>query len=163
MRPAPVPTRHRGFTLIEMVITVALVGILASALLPLAELSVQRSKEQDLRLALRQIRGAIDAYKLAVDEGRVARKSDETGYPPDLETLERGAEDQRSPGKAPIRFLRRLPRDPFHTDPGVPAADTWGRRSYASPADSPAEGRDVFDVYSQAEGVGLNGIAYREW
>lgn len=157
------PRRPRGFTLIEMVVTVALVGILASALLPLAELSVQRSKEQELRLALRQIRAAIDAYKLAVDDGRVARRSDETGYPPDLEALERGAEDIRNPGKATIRFLRRLPRDPFFPDPAVTAAETWGKRSYASPHDSPAEGRDVFDIYSRAEGDGLNGIPYREW
>jgi general secretion pathway protein G len=156
------PRASRGFTLIELIITVAIVAILASAVLPLSQLAVQRAKEQELRTALRQIREAIDAYKAAADEGRVGRRSDESGYPPSLEVLAMGVEDIKSPQKKAIYLLRRLPRDPFApTD--MPAAETWGKRSYASPPDAPAEGEDVFDVYSLAEGKGINGIPYREW
>jgi general secretion pathway protein G len=157
MRPS------RGFTLIEMMITVVLVSVLALGLVPLGELAVQRSKESELRTALRQIRGALDAYKKAGDEGRIARKADQSGYPPTLEALVEGVADQKSPEKKSIYFLRRIPRDPFFGDDGVPAAKTWGLRSYESPPDSPRSGRDVFDVYSQAEGKGLNGIPYRQW
>lgn len=152
-----------GFTLIELVITVAIIAILASAAMPLNELVVQRSKEQDLRRALRDIREAIDAYKQASDEGRIAKRADASGYPRRLEDLMAGVEDQKSPRKDRIYFLRRLPRDPFAADPGLTAAGTWAKRSYASPPDDPKEGEDVFDVYSLASGVGLNGQPYREW
>lgn len=155
--------RRSGFTLIEMAITVALVGILASALVPLADLTVQRMHEKDLRLALRQIRSAIDSYKVAVDAGMIMRKVDSSGYPPDLAVLASGVDDIRQPGQSKIRFLRKLPRDPFFPDPGVTAEDTWGKRSYASQPDAPQEGADVFDVYSRAEGVGLNGVPYSQW
>lgn len=151
-----------GFTLIELVITVAIVGLLASVTLPLAQLTVQRSKEQDLRVALRQIREAIDAYKRAVDEGRVLRKVDESGYPRDLNVLVAGVEDAKQLDKRKIYFLRRLPRDPF-ADAVLDAAQTWGKRSYASPPDAPADGADVYDVYSLAPGNGLNGVPYRQW
>jgi general secretion pathway protein G len=151
-----------GFTLIELIITVAIVAILASAALPLTQIVVQRGKEQDLRTALRQIREAIDAYKQAADEGRVGRRADQSGYPPSLEVLAAGVEDIKSPQKKAIYLLRRLPRDPF-APADLPAAETWGRRSYASPPDAPREGEDVFDVYSLAEGKGLNGVPYREW
>ena len=151
-----------AFTLIELMITVAIVAILASAVLPLAQLGVQRHKEQELRIALRQIREAIDAYKQAADEGRVEKKADASGYPPALEVLVAGVEDIKKPDKPMIYFLRRLPRDPFA--PGEwKAEDTWGKRSYESPPDNPQEGKDVFDVYSQSEGTGLNGVPYREW
>lgn len=153
----------RGFTLIELVVTVAIVGILASIAVPLGELSVQRAKEQELRSALRQIREALDIYKRAADEGRVQRRADGSGYPPTLDDLVAGVEDAKTPVQAKIYFLRRLPRDPFYPDPGVAAADTWGKRAYASPPDAPFEGNDVFDVYSLSERIGLNGTAYREW
>jgi general secretion pathway protein G len=152
-----------GFTLIELVVTMAIVGILASIAVPLLELSVQRTREHELRVALRQIREALDAYKQATAEGRVLRRADSSGYPRTLDELADGVDDAKSPVSAKIYFLRRLPRDPFYLQPDVPAADTWGKRAYASPPDAPFEGEDVFDVYSRSGRVGLNGIAYREW
>jgi general secretion pathway protein G len=153
----------RGFTLIELLVAATIVAILAATALPLAELTVKRTKENELRAALREIRTAIDAYKQAVDEGRIIRKADESGYPPTLEVLAAGVEDARHAKKVRIHFLRRVPRDPMHRDPQTPAADTWGRRSYDSPYDAPREGRDVYDVYSLSTGSGINGIAYRSW
>jgi general secretion pathway protein G len=154
---------RRGFTLIELVITVAIVALLASIALPVSELAVQRTKEQELRRTLRQVREAIDAYKQASDEGRVRKSIGDSGYPKKLEELAEGVEDQRSPKKDKIYFLRRIPRDPLATDPTLSAAATWGKRSYASPPDDPREGDDVFDVFSLAAGKGINGQPYREW
>lgn len=155
--------RRRGFTLVELLVTAAIVAVLASVALPLAELSVKRSRETELRAALRAIRDAIDAYKQAADAGRIARKAGENGYPPSLEALVDGVEDQRSANKARIYFLRRIPREPLQPDASLAAAQTWGLRSYDSAPDDPREGRDVFDVYSRSERVGLNGIEYRQW
>ena len=163
--------KHKGFTLIELMIVVAIMAILATAALPFRELMVQREKEQELRVALRQIRTAIDAYKQAVDDGRVAKKADESGYPPRLEELFMGVPDIKSTDKEKknIYFLRRLPRDPMFIELDIagttatPTVDTWGKRSYESPPDSPKEGDDVFDVYSFSEKIGSNGIPYREW
>jgi len=153
----------RGFTLIELVVTVAIVGILASALLPLGSLTVQRAKEAELRSALREIRLALDAYKKAYDEGHIERKVGASGYPPNLEVLVQGVPDAKNPKKPKIYFLRRLPRDPMFPDPATPAAETWGKRSYASPPDDPQPGDDVFDVYSLSTASGINGIPYRLW
>lgn len=155
--------RVRGFTLVELMVTVAIVGILASAAVPLAELAMQRQKEMELARGLREIRTALDAYKKAWDDGRLEKKVDQTGYPPNLDVLVQGVVDAKDAQKRRIYFLRRLPRDPFSADAAARPQDTWGKRSYASPPDSPAEGADVFDVYSLASGRGLNGVAYREW
>lgn len=198
----------RGFTLIEMVVVVMIVGILASAAMPLMALHKRRSQEAELKESLRTLRRAIDAYKKAVDDGDIAKRPEDSGYPPSLDVLVKGvpkAQPGGVPGgagagkpgdakagaagangaqpaataassafsvsplgsgtaKAPtvIYFLRRLPRDPF-ADPTVPAAQTWGVRSYTSPPNAPAPGADVFDVYSRSEGVGLDGVPLREW
>lgn len=155
---------ERGFTLVELVITVAIVALLATRVLPLAETAVQRNKEQELRAALRDIRGALDAYKQAVESGHLLRKAGTSGYPPTLKSLVEGVYDAQDPdGRTRIFFLRSIPRDPTFTEPGRSNEETWGLRSYASTADAPEEGEDVFDVYSLSPGVGLNGIAYREW
>ena len=155
--------RQTGFTLIELMATVVIIALLATMVLPVAEITIQRQREQDLRAALRQIREAIDAYKLASDEGRIPRAADESGYPPRLEVLANGVVDPKTPDKRRIYFMRRLPRDPLATDPKLDAAATWGKRSYVSPPDNPSEGDDVFDVYSLSTGTGLNGIPYRQW
>ena len=152
-----------GFTFIELVMTAAILGILAAAAMPLLELTIQRNKEQELRIALRQIREGIDAYKRAVDEGKIAKQVDESGYPKRLEDLAAGVEDVKDANRKKIYFLRRLPADPMFSGNASSAAATWGKRSYESGPDDPREGREVFDVYSLNKGKGLNGIPYNQW
>jgi len=154
---------NRGFTLIELLVTLAILGVLASTALPVAQVALQRSQEQDLRRALREIRHAIDAYKRASDEGRIQKSIGDSGYPKSLEILVEGVSDQRDPKRKKIYFLRRIPRDPMYPDTSVDESASWGKRSYASDANDPQEGDDVFDVYSLSELKGINGIAYREW
>lgn len=162
MRQHSSPVRQDGFTLIELLVTVVIVAVLASVAMPLSALSQQRSKEQELRQNLRDIRTAIDAYKQAVDEGRIARSLDQSGYPPRLSVLVNGATDVKSPVKKQIYFLRRIPRDPF-AENDVDAEPSWGTRSYDSPPEAPHAGKDVYDVYSRSDRTGLNGVPYREW
>lgn len=154
---------QRGFTFMEIVVSLAIIAVLTSICLPLAEVSVQRKKEEHLRIALRQIRGALDAYRQAFDEGRIKREAGDSGYPKTLRVLVDGIEDSQSAGGGKLYFLRRLVRDPFFPDAAAPPEQTWGKRSYASPPNAPKEGKDVYDVYSLSNGRGLNGIAYREW
>lgn len=153
----------RGFTLIELMATLAILAVLATLVVPVAQVQVQRQKEHELRVALHAIRAAIDAYKRATDEGRVRKELGATGYPPTLAALVEGAEDLRDPQKHKLFFLRRVPRDPFHTDPGADAAATWGLRAHASEANDPREGDDVYDVYSRSALVGLNGAPLDRW
>ncbi len=156
--------RQTGFTFIELAVSVAIVALLATIVLPVAELAVKRTQEYELRLALREIRTALDAYKRAVDEGRVASAPDKSGYPPLLKALAEGVADERSPDhKGKIYFLRRIPRDPLCLDPAKAPEETWGKRSYESAPDAPEEGEDVFDVYSLSTETGLNGIPYKDW
>jgi general secretion pathway protein G len=162
MRRSPGIAFAGGFTLIELLVTVVIVAILASVALPLTALSEQRVKEQRLRENLRELRIAIDAYKRAVDEGRVGGSLDQSGYPPKLSMLVDGVEDTKSPVKAKIYFLRRIPKDPF-ADNEVDADASWGKRSYNSPPDNPRYDKDVYDIYSLSPMTGLDGVAYREW
>jgi general secretion pathway protein G len=152
----------RGFTLIELVVSLAILAMLATMAYPMGEVIVQRNKEQDLRKALRQIRDGLDAYKQFYDEGHILKKIESSGYPPTLSVLEEGVQDSKSPTEKKVYFLRRVPRDPFAPE-DISAIDSWGIRSYDSSIVNPHKGDDVFDVYSQAEGNGLNGTPYRDW
>src|SRR5258706_4322516 len=154
---------QRGFTFMEIVVSLAIIAVLTSICLPLAEVSMQRKKENELRIALRQIRGALDTYRQAFDEGRIKREAGDSDYRKPLRVLVDGIEDAQSAAGGRLYFLRRLARDPFCPDPAAPPEQTWGKRSYASPPGAPKEGKDVYDVYSLANGKGLNGIAYGEW
>jgi general secretion pathway protein G len=156
-------TRARGFTLIEVLITAAIVATLATIALPLSEVAIQRGKETDLRRALRDIRDALDAYKRAADEGRILRSPDQSGFPPTLATLVEGVPDAKSPSGGKIYFLRRVPRDPLNPDATAAPDKSWGIRSYDSPPEEPKPGKDVFDVYSLSTRTGLNSVPYKEW
>jgi len=153
----------RGFTFVELIVTLAIMAVLAVVSVPMAQLAHQRQREHELRFALIEIRSAVDAYKRAVEQGRVAQRVGDSGYPPKLQTLVDGVDDQRSPSKRKIFFLRRIPRDPMHEDHDLDAAATWGLRSYASTADDPRAGDDIYDVYSMSDKKGLNGVAYQSW
>jgi general secretion pathway protein G len=154
---------QRGFTLIEMLVTLAIMAALAMVALPLMQVAVQREKEEELRLDLWRIRDAIDAYKAAAEAGKIERTTGDTGYPASLDLLVDGVLDKTSPARSRLYFLRRIPRDPMCDCPSKGDAQTWGKRSYASPPDSPGEGTDVYDVYSLSEEQGINGIPYRKW
>jgi general secretion pathway protein G len=163
VRRGNLPIASRGFTLIELVVTVAILGVLAMMAVPMLQVTAQRQKEAELRAGLREIRSAIDAYHQAWLDKKIEKIEAASGYPPDLDVLVKGIPDISQPGKRALYFLRRMPRDPFYPDAHAPAAETWGKRSYASPADDPSEGEDVFDVYSRSQKTGLNGVAYRAW
>jgi general secretion pathway protein G len=154
--------RQTGFSLIELVIAMAIIGLLASMAAPLAETVIRRGKEQELKAALYLIRDAIDAYKLAADAGHIEKSASGSGYPASLQMLVDGVRDLRSIKGERLYFLRRIPRDPF-ADARLAPEENWGLRSYSSPANDPRPGADVFDVYSLADGDGLNGTPYREW
>jgi general secretion pathway protein G len=161
--------KGQGFSYIEMIFAVAMLAVLAAVATPYLEKQVQRKKEVELRQHLREIRAAIDAYKDAFDAGKINKGIGDSGYPKTLNMLVEGVEDQTSPEKSKLYFIRRIPVDPMYRVPpntpeaSIHPADTWGKRSYASDADSPREGGDVFDIYSMSDAVGLNGIPYRQW
>ncbi|MCL1824903.1 MAG: type II secretion system GspH family protein [Betaproteobacteria bacterium] len=152
-----------GFTFIELTVTLAIIAVLALIAVPMAQLELQRGKERELRAALFEIREAIDAWKRASDQERIATAEGESGYPPTLDALVEGVKDQTNPSGAKLHFLRRLPRDPMLPRNQADPAKPWGLRSHVSPPDAPAEGDDVFDVYSTSRRIGLNGIPYNDW
>lgn len=147
--------------MIELMVTLAILALLASVAVPFGQLVQQRHREAVLRDALREIRTAIDVYKQMTKEGRISVAADASGYPPNLDVLWEGVSDATKPDAIKLYFIRRLPRDPFHPDATVAAAETWGLRSYASPPDAPTAGEDVFDVYSLSTQTGLNGVPYK--
>jgi general secretion pathway protein G len=146
----------------ELVVTLALLALLATLAMPLSELEVQREREAGLRSALHDIRDAIDGYKAAADKGLIQRKVGDSGYPPSLRVLVEGVTNQRKPTGDKLYFLRRVPRDPF-APAELGADDNWDLRSYSSSAESPNPGDDVYDVHSRATGAGLNGLPYQRW
>jgi general secretion pathway protein G len=158
--------RQAGFTLLELVVTLAIVAVLGVLTVPVMEVTRQRVKEQSLTRALREIRGALDAYKRAADDGLIEVDMEASGYPANLNVLVEGVprvEGKKKSKNTKLYFLRRVPRDPMD-ESGLPnAADTWGKRSFASEPIDPREGDDVFDVYSRSQKLGLNGLAYNKW
>ena len=183
--------KGRGFTLIELVVTLALVGVMAMVAVPLYEVTAVRMKEMELRTALRQIRTALDAYKDASDAGKISKEAGDSGYPPNLKVLVDGVDvaqtaatavgstspnSPNSPNSAnstsssslndaptKLMFLRQVPRDPFTPDPSVPPEEQWDTRSYGSPPSDPQPGKDVYDVMSKSTAIGSNSIAYKDW
>jgi len=146
--------REAGLTLVELIVTVAILAILASAAVPVARFQVKRENERELRYDLWQMRSAIDAYKDAADRGAFQTKVDSMNYPPDLQTLVDGVDVH---GKK-VRFLRRIPVDP------MTGSTDWGLRSNQDDQDSDSwGGQNVFDVYSKSDGTALDGTKYKDW
>ena len=146
-----------GVTLIELMVTMAIMAILATAVLPLSRVTYKRTKEVELRQSLRIIREAIDEYKRLVDEKKIPKQALSSGYPEDLEILVKGV-DLQGPVPVKQKFLRRIPKDPMTED------GEWGLRSYSDEADSNIwGGQDVYDVYTKSEETALDGSLYRDW
>lgn len=156
--------QRKGFTLIEMLVTVTILAILAAAIMPLAKTAIKREKEIELRRNLRLMREALDAYKKLADEKKIEVEEDSEGYPPDLETLVNGVElkeeteEGKESSKRIMKFLRRIPIDPMTN------SFDWGLRSYQDEADSEEWGEEnVYDVYTKSRATALDGTKYREW
>ena len=145
---------QRGFTLVELIVSITIMSILALAALPLARLTVRREKERELRRDLWEMRDAIDRYKNAADQNAFQTKVGSEGYPPDLDTLVNGVDV----GGKKLRFLRRIPVDP------MTGKNEWGLRSMQDDPDSTSwSGDNVFDVYTQSEGTAIDGTKYKDW
>ena len=152
---------ERGYSFVELLIVTAILFILASAVMPLAQVASQRQRESELRVALRQVRTAIDKFKDAVDNGRISQTEltpGSEGYPPDLDTLVEGVPIQNDQSGAKLKFLRRIPVDPMTN------STEWGLRAYQDKPDASSWGRgNFFDIYSKSAGVALDGSKYKDW
>lgn len=152
---------ERGFTFIELLVVTTILIVLASAVMPLARVTIQRTREAELRRSLREMRTAIDKYKDAVDNGQIANtdvRAGSEGYPASLEILVEGVPRANDASGAKLKFLRRIPIDP------ITHSTEWGMRSYQDDPDARSwGGQNVFDVYSKAEGTALDGTKYRDW
>ena len=151
---------ERGFTFIELVVVTTILLVLASTVMPLAQVTMQRQREAELHRALREMRTALDKFKDAVDQGLIPSTELEPaneGYPPDLETLVDGVSVANDASGRKLKFLRRIPVDPM-------TRDEWGLRSYQDDPDSRSwGGQNVFDVYTKSDGTALDGTKYRDW
>src|SRR4051812_10775894 len=150
-----------GFTFIELLVVTTILLVLASAVMPLARVTVQRQKEMELHRYLREMRLAIDKFKDAADAGAIGAfdiKTGSEGYPPDLETLVEGVSVVNDQSGRKLKFLRRIPIDPMTN------SAEWGLRSYQDKADATSwGGQNVYDVYTKSTGTGLDGTKYRDW
>lgn len=154
---------EKGLTLIELVIVVAIIGILASAVAPLANLSKKRAKEFELKRSLRILRSGIDKYKKAYDNKNIDNEIGRSGYPESFLELIEGVRDIKDPNGRMIYFLRRLPRDPMSTNEFIPPEETWEIRAYDNEPDDFSGGEDIYDIRSSSDNIALNGTAYKEW
>ena len=156
-----VAPESKGFTFIELLVVTTILLILASAVMPLAKVAVQREREAELHRALREMRTAIDKYKDAVDNGLIGSvdvKVGSEGYPPDLDTLVEGVTVANDASGRKLKFLRRVPMDP------MTHSTEWGLRAYGDKPDSTSwGGGNVYDVYTKSEGTALDGTKYRDW
>ena len=152
---------ERGYTFVELLVVTTIVIILASAVQPLARVTIQRTREAELRRVLREMRTAIDKFKDAADAGQIPTtelKANSEGYPPDLQTLVDGVSVANDATGRKLKFLRRVPLDPVTGD------DDWGLRAYQDKLDTSSwGGQNVYDVYSKSGGTGLDGTKYKNW
>jgi len=156
-----ITSQRKGFTLIEMLVTLAILAIMAGAIMPLTKVAIKREKEIELRRNLRLMREAIDDYKRLADEKKIKVEEDTEGYPPDLETLVKGVEVQEKGKKSTtkmLKFLRRILKDPMTN------SFAWGLRSYQDDPDSDIWGEEnVYDIYTKSQATALDGTKYKDW
>ena len=154
-------TGEAGYTFVELLVVTTIILILASAVQPLARVTIQRQKEVELRRVLREMRDAIDKFKDAADQGMIPTtelKANSEGYPPDLDALVEGVSVANDASDRKLKFLRRVPLDPMTGEA------EWGKRAYQDKPDSTSwGGQNIFDVYSLSDGTALDGTKYRDW